>query len=233
MKHYIFLILLLFLISFISCNSEKSSQQVPKTPEELKHEKQLKEIDDYEQYIGYQERISVYLFSWKTVVFAKEFKSNRSGKMYLEKGIDNNKTFLRYSITTNPIDLTEYHDFSYELAHIYPSKKLYLKLDNGDVLTLSCNVHNDKLIDLKQKRFAIYEDESYFNLTDSQLNKLLSQKIIKMRGDVAEDNGKTNICEYQIFNYQNPKNKFENDNMRIKKEKEHKADLDSDPLKDF
>lgn len=228
-RHYLSISLLFFLLVFSSCPSDSNSQQTSMS----ESDKGLKEIDEYFDFLGGEGHYSIDLFEWETVAtVGNDIKMNYRGKMSIGKNIETNKNFLNYSIKTNPRSSRTPGNNFHEFAHIYPSRKLYIKLDNGEVLTFTCEVHNLNPIDFNRKTIT-YEDESCFTISDSQLNKFFSHKVIKMRADVAHDEGKTNICEYQIFNYQNPRNQFENEYKRIKKERKEKSDLDNNPLKDF
>ena len=71
-------------------------------------------------------------------------------------------------------------------------KHIYLKLDNDEVITLTCflmqNVHTDYYVsnvDIHKK----YEIYSYFNLDENTIEKLRNHQIVKMRCEMKYEIG--------------------------------------------
>lgn len=97
--------------------------------------------------------------------------------------LENGETYIKIH-ANNPYNAAEFSD--YQKYAILKGGNLYLKLDNGDILTLTCTwnkVVKDGFVTTKNGVYQNYADYSYFSIDTEILGKLKNFDIIKIRGE--------------------------------------------------
>ena len=159
---------------------------------------------------------------------------------------DKNKKFwIRYEcpgLYSNVEGIVDSNGNSYlGKLNVQKNKNMYIKLDNGEILTFTCksvvyikNGYYTGTNDIHQK----YRIFSYFDITQEQIDKLCKYKIVKMRCELKYDVIDMLLDKYDSKEY--PNEKFEKYykemlfeyNCKIHKENKQQ-ELNNNPLKDF
>lgn len=96
--------------------------------------------------------------------------------------LDNGDTYIKIH-ANNSYNAVEFSD--YQKYAILKGNNLYLKLDNEDILTLTCTRHKvlkDGYVTTENGIFQNYADYSYFPVGVEIIEKLRNSDIIKVRG---------------------------------------------------
>lgn len=118
--------------------------------------------------------------------------------------------------------------------NVYKGKHMYLKLDNDEIITLTCKdiefIHNGYFTG-NTDIYKEYQIFSYFDLTQDVINKLNEHKIVKMRCELRYE-----VLDMVLEEDIDLKPKFEeafNELGKKMEEETQKNDLKSNPLNGF
>lgn len=95
---------------------------------------------------------------------------------------ENGKTYIK-THANNPYNAAEFSE--HQKYAILKDSNLYLKLDNEDIITLTCafnTVVKDGFVTTKNNVYQNYADYSYFPIDMMIIEKLRNHEIIKIRG---------------------------------------------------
>ena len=95
-----------------------------------------------------------------------------------EKG----ETYIKIH-ANNPNNAAEFSD--YQKYAILKGRNMYLKLDNEEIITLSCSLNKifkDGFVTTKSSVYQNYADYSYFPIDTAVIEKLKSHDVVKVRG---------------------------------------------------
>lgn len=153
-----------------------------------------------------------------------EQEYHSSGDLYLK--IDNNGKYY--------LGLEEYS--THQKFLIYKGNPLYIKLDNDNIITLTCNT----TIVVWFGGFDNYANKYYqrttvFYLDNKTLELLRNNKIIKLRGLIKKDIKNIVISKYSTntYNFIEKENKLQVEYKNLKQQEFNQQNLNKDPLLGF
>lgn len=96
--------------------------------------------------------------------------------------LENGKTYIKIH-ANNPYNAAEFSNF--QKYAILKDSNIYLKLDNGEIITLVCSLDKtvkDGFVTTQNGVYQNYVDYSYFLIDTTVIDKFKSHDIIKIRG---------------------------------------------------